>query len=104
MGALEEKDFTLEDLCRLARAGQLYQRDVGTLEDGKKLTVKVDGVPKEHRGAVQDMGYMNDSHASAFGKRMTKEIGTEPTVMGKKIQFGKRKQARRAIYTVKVIV
>jgi hypothetical protein len=103
MGTLDEKDFTLEDLCRLARSGQLYQRDVGTLEDGKKLTVKVDGIPKEHRGTVQDMGYMSESHASAFGKRMTKEIGTEPVVNGRQIQFGKRKQARRAIYTVKVM-
>jgi hypothetical protein len=46
---------------------------------------------------------MSESHASAFGKRMTKEIGTEPVVNGRQIQFGKRKQARRAIYTVKVL-
>jgi len=103
MGAETTKDYRLEDLCRIARAGQLYQRDVGTLEDGKKLTVKLDGVPKEHRLTAQDMGYMSDSHTSAFGKRMSKVIGTEPVVNGRQIQFGKRKQNHRAVYTVTVL-
>jgi hypothetical protein len=98
-----ERDFTLEDLCRLARAGQLYQKDVGTQDEGKKMTIKEDGISKEHKAMAQDMGYMTPAHRSSFGKRITKEIGTEPVVGGRRVEFGKRLQSRKATYTVKVL-
>jgi len=103
MGEDREKDVTLEDLCRLARAGQLYQKDVGTQDEGRKMTIKDDGIPKEHRDLAQDLGYMTPAHRSAFGKRITKEIGTEPVVGGRRIEFGKRLQSRKATYTVKIM-
>lgn len=98
-----ERNFSLQDLCRIARSGQLYQRDVGTEDEGRKLTIKEDGISKEHRAMATDLGYMTQSHQSAFGKRITKEIGTKPVINGRQIEFGKRAQSRKATYTVKVL-
>jgi hypothetical protein len=98
-----EMEVTMEVLARLARAGQLYQKAVGTQAEGKKLTIKLDGIPAAERALAPDMGYLDQSMKSAFGKLMTKQIGTEHMVKGKKIEFGKREQARKATYTVKVL-
>jgi hypothetical protein len=98
-----EKEVTMEVLARLARAGQLYQKAVGTQAEGKKLTIKLDGIPAAERAMAPDMGYLDQSMKSAFGKLMTKQIGTEHMVKGKKIEFGKREQARKATYTVKLL-
>jgi hypothetical protein len=96
-----ERDFTLPDLARLARAGQLYQKDVGTEAEGKKLTIKEDGIAPAERSMALDHGYMTPAHASAFGKRITKLVGTEPQVDNVRLEFGKRAQSRKATYTVK---
>lgn len=103
MDGQTERDFTLEDLARLARGAQLYQKDVGTEAEGRKLTIKEDGIPKDQQGLAEDRGYMNPSQRSAFGKRITKEIGTEPEISGKRMEFGKRAQSRKATYTVKLL-
>ena len=98
-----EKDFTTQDFARLARSAQLYQRAVGTEEDGKKETIRRDGLGKDERALAQDLGYMTDSQASSFGKIMTKQVGTEHVIGGRHFQFGKREQARKRTYTVKLI-
>ena len=103
MGLEPEKDFSLQDLARLARAGQLYQKAVGTQEDGKKLSIKQDGLGKDERGMAVDHGYMDASQNSSFGKMITKQIGTEHKILGKRVQFGKRAQSRKATYTVTVM-
>ena len=101
MGEAQEKDFTTADLARLARAGELYKNDIGTEADGKKLTIKEDGIPVAERAMALDCGYMTPAQASAFGKRITKLVGREPSVDGIKLEFGKRAQSRKASYTVK---
>lgn len=101
MGEEQEKDFATTDLARLARSGCLYKNDIGTEADGKKLTIKEDGIPAAERALAQDLGYMTPAMASAFGKRITKLVGKEPTVDGIKLEFGKRAQSRKASYTVK---
>jgi hypothetical protein len=93
----------MEDFARLARAAQLYQSKVGTQADGKKLTIKIDGLGKEERGLAQDMGYTDQAQKSSFGKVIGKEIGTEHMVGGRKVEFGKREQSRKATYTVRVM-
>jgi hypothetical protein len=97
-----ERDYTLEDLARLARAGQLYQRQVGTQEEGRRETIARDGIAKEQRALAEDRGYLKEGQRVSFGKIITKEVGTKPTVAGRKIEFGKREEARRATYTVKI--
>lgn len=103
MGERTEMDFTIQDLARLARAGQLYKDYVGTQDEGKRLTIKNDGLTKEDRGFAQDHGYMTDSQNSKFGKKVGKEMGTEKKAGGRVLEFGKRKQAKRSTFTVKVV-
>ena len=98
-----ERDFTVEDFARLARSAQLYQRSVGTQADGKRLTIKLDGVPKSESAMAPDLGYLDQAMKSSFGKAMTKQIGTEHLIGGQKVEFGKREQARKATYTVKIL-
>jgi hypothetical protein len=101
MGEETEKNFTTQDLARLARSAELYKNDIGTEADGKKLTIKEDGLSVAERPMARDCGYMTPTQASAFGKRITKLVGKEPAVDGVKLEFGKRSQSRKASYTVK---
>lgn len=103
MEDVEEKEFTLEDIARIARSKQLYQKQVGTQAEGVKLTIKEDGLQKEERLHAEDRGYMTPAHRSAFGKKITKEIGTQPKVGDKRLEFGKRMQSRKATFTVRVL-
>lgn len=103
MGMETEKDFTIEDLARLARAKQVYEREVGTQEQGRKLTIKEDKITGEHAALATDNGYLTDSHRSMFGKKLKKRMGDQPMVKGRKIEFGKRYQARKSTFTVKVM-
>lgn len=98
-----ERDFTLEDFARIARAGQLYQRAVGTQAEGVKLTIKEDGLSGEAKRFARDEGHLTQSHKTGFGKAMTKQIGTEHLIGGRKVEFGKRDQARKAKYTVRIL-
>ena len=103
MGDMEERDFTLEDMARLSRAAQLFQKHVGTQAEGVKLSIKEDGLGRDERNMAEDRGYMTPAHRSAFGKRIVREIGTEPVVNGHRVEFGKRKQSRKAVFTVRRI-
>ena len=103
MADMEEKDFTLEDMARLCRGAQIFQKHVGTQAEGIKLTIKEDGLGKEERGYAVDHGYMTQSHRASFGRRITKEIGTEPVVAGQRIEFGRRRQSRKATFTLRRI-
>lgn len=102
MGGETEKDFTIEDLARIARARQLYEKDVGTREQGRKLTIKEDKLDKHEASMAEDRGYLTDSHRSAFGKRLKKRNGDTPKVAGRKIEFGKR-HSRKSTYSVKFV-
>jgi hypothetical protein len=101
MQLLPEMDFTLEDMCRVCRAAQIFQKHVGTQAEGIKLTIKEDGLGKEERSFAVDHGYMTPSHRTSFSRRITKEIGTEPEVNGRKVEFGKRRQSRKATFTLR---
>ncbi len=101
MGEAKEKDFTLEELALLARSANLFTDKVGTQEEGRKLTIKEDGLKGEEKGLASDMGYLTPAQRSSWGKRMGKEVGGEPrSASGKAVEFGKRKQARKATFTV----
>lgn len=97
------KDYTLEGLAVLARAGQLFQKQVGSQAEGKKLTAKEDGLGAAEKALAQDKGYLTKDQQSAWGKRMKKEVGAHPRVNGRKLEFGKREQSRKATYTVTVL-
>jgi len=101
MGEARSKDFTLEELACLARSANLFTDKIGTQEDGKKLTIKDDNLKGEDRAMAEDKGYLNPSQRSSWGKRMGKELGGEPrSASGKRVEFGKRKQTRKATFTV----
>jgi hypothetical protein len=103
MGEELEKDFTVEELARMARASKLFTDKVGTEADGKRLTIKEEGLGKEERAFAEDRGYMNPQQRSAWGKRLKKEEHTEHEVAGRKLEFGKRGQGRKSAYTVRVV-
>lgn len=103
MEAATEKDFTLEDLARIARRKQIYEREVGTQDQGRKATIKEEKLDKQEAGYAEDRGYMNDSQRSMFGKKLKKRNGDHPVVKGRKLEFGKRYQARKSTFTVRVV-
>ena len=101
MGDETEKDFTLQDLCRFARRRGIYEPKVGTMDDGRKLTIKEEKLDKGECSYAVDRGYMNEQQRSGFGKKIKKQIGTMPRVKGVKLEFGKRYQSRKTTYSVK---
>jgi len=104
MGSEIEREFTLDDLARLARSAGLYTEQVGTLAEGKRLTVKLDGLKGELASIAEDCGYLEPKHRSAFGKKMAKHVGQEPRAKcGRTVEFGKRTQGRKATFTIRVI-
>jgi hypothetical protein len=103
MGEETTKDYTLEALAMLARSAQLFQKQVGTQAEGKKLTIKEDGLGAAEKALAQDKGILTESQRSSWGKRMKKEVGAHPKVNGRKLEFGRREQSRKSTYTVTVL-
>lgn len=102
--ALEtSKDYTYEDLARLARAGDLYNKAIGTAEEGKQLAIKLDNLGKEEKAFATDQGYMTSNQRAAFSKKIVKEIGSEPIVDGVRMRFGRRAQSRKASFTIEIL-
>lgn len=103
MGLDEERDFTLENLAMLARRRQVFEKSVGTEEEGRRLRIKMDKIDREHHGVATDCGYMTPPQSASFGKRIKKLAGGELKVKGRSIEFGKRAQARKSTFTVKIL-
>jgi hypothetical protein len=103
MGEDVERDFTIEDLARLARSKGLFGQQVGSVAEGKKLTIKEDGLERNERAYAEDRGYLTPGQRCAFGKRMGKEAGTTPKVKGRVVEMGKRAQSRKSTFTVRVL-
>ena len=102
--ALEQtRDFTITDLCCLARLHGIFETHVGTLDEGKKLTIKEDGISPEYRSTAEDRGIMTLGQKQSFAKRLKKEVGQAPMVGEKRVEFGKRAQARNSTWTVTVL-
>lgn len=103
MGLLKVRDYTLEELARLARVAQVFERNVGTVAEGRKLTIREDKLSKEEAPTALDKGYMTDIQRKSFGWRIKKLAGGEVKVAGKRVEFGKREQARKSTYTVTIL-
>ena len=103
MGAETEKDFTLEDMACLARAAQIFQKQIGSQAEGVKLTIKEEGLTGLERQCARDTGLLTPAHRSAVGKRIAREIGSHSTHGGRTIQFGKREQSRKAVFTLRLL-
>lgn len=103
MDGVLEKDFTLEDFARMARSAQLFQRQVGTQGEGIKMAIKEEGLDKDARKFAEDRGYLTPAQRSSWGKKLKKDFGGEVKVEGKVLEFGKRSQARKAVFTVSVV-
>jgi hypothetical protein len=100
MGLLNERDYTLVELARFARIGQVFEREVGTVEDGRRETIKQDKLPKDEINLAVDKGYMSRAQQTSFGLKIKKRSGEEMKVGGIRIEFGKREQARKSTWTV----
>lgn len=103
MAGETEKDFTIEALARIARRRAVYEREVGTIEQGRKLTIKEDKLTGPLLAMAEDCGYLTDSSRSMFGKKLKKRMGDNPIVRGRKLEFGKRYQVRKSTFTIKIL-
>ena len=103
MGLVPQRDYTLDDLARFARAAQIFEKQVGTEGEGKKLTVKEEKMGKEEATFAVDKGYMTESQRKSFGWRIKKLAGGELKIGGKRVEFGKREQARKSTFTVRIL-
>lgn len=103
MGLLTTRDFSIHELCALARTRGLFETHIGTLEEGRKLTIKEDGISAEYRASAEDRGLMTLGMTQSFGKRLKQEVGQTPMVGSRRIEFGKRAQARKSTWTVTVL-
>lgn len=97
-----KRDFTLEDLCALARSQNLFVPLVGDQAQGVKLTIKEDGITGEHKAYAQDRGLLTPSQRQKWNFRLQKEVGREPKVEGQIICFGSRSQSRKTTFTIEV--
>jgi hypothetical protein len=103
MGDRRVLDFTLEDMARLARSANLFERMIGTQDDGKALMAKLERLAKDEMLLVEDRGHMTDKQRKSFGQFVKKQAGKEPQWKGKAVEFGKREQARKSTYTVTIM-
>jgi len=99
----DERMWTLEDLARLARSADIFVGMVGTQDQGRKLTIKEDGLKGEERAYARDEGYLTPSQRSKWGGFLKRQVGQKPVVDGKTIQFGDRSQRRKTAYTIQVL-
>lgn len=99
---VRERDFTLEELARLARSAGIFTDKVGTAEEGRRLVVKNEGLKKDEARFAVDEGLLTPAQRSAFGKKVAGLVGTEPRSKGGvRVEFGRRSQSRKATFTVK---
>jgi hypothetical protein len=103
MGLERQRDFSIRDMARMARAMGVFEPQVGTQEDGKALTIKNEKLSGEMAMMAEDRGFLNDRQNSSFAKQLRKRVGQEtPTTRGL-ARFGKREQARNSTWTVELV-
>lgn len=100
MGDAKTMDFSIQELCRIARSIGLFEPQVGTMADGEALVIKIDKVDSEHRAAVVDRGMMDKGQQISFAKRLKKEVGQTCKTPEGLIEFGKREQSQRSCWTL----
>lgn len=101
MGTETERDFTLQELCMMARRRGVYEPKVGTRADGRKLAIREEKMDRDEAKFAQDQGHMTEAQRSGFGKKIKRQIGNTPRIRGVRLEFGNRKQSRKTTYTVK---
>jgi hypothetical protein len=99
----KSKDFSIQELCRIARAIGVFEPQVGTMEEGRQLVMKIDKIEAEHRGAVVDRGEMHKSQSTSFGARLKKEVGQHLKIRGITVEFGKREQSRKSTWSIRIL-
>jgi hypothetical protein len=100
MGTNSQKDFSLQELCRMARRRGIYEPKVGTMDDGRKLTIKEEKLDKSEAAYAVDRGYMTEAHRAGFGPKIKRQIGKQHKVGSAKLEFGRRDQSRKTTYVV----
>ena len=103
MGLDVRRDFSIRDMARMARALGVFEPQVGTVEDGRALTIKVDKLTGELAAMADDRGLLNDRQNSAFAKQLRKKVGQDTQTTRGLARFGKRAQARNSTWTVEIL-
>lgn len=98
-----ERVWTLEDLARLARGADIFVGMVGNAEQGKKLTIKEDGLKGEERQYARDEGYLTPSMRGKWNAFLKKQVGDQFRVGERSVQFGSRDQRRKTAYTISLL-
>lgn len=100
MRGVLKKQYTKEELAVIARAKGVFAEKIGTKEDGKRLTIKKDGLTGEDRRLAEDFGYMDRNEGIKFGLLLKKHMGSEHYVGGRKVEFGKRRESMKRVFTI----
>jgi hypothetical protein len=103
MGLVKARDYSMEELVRFARLAQVFEKQVGTDSEGRRLTVTHEKLSKEDAPFAVDKGYMTEAHRSSFGKKMKRMAGGKSKVGALTVEFGKREQARKSTFSVTIL-
>lgn len=103
MGEEVERDWTLEQLARVARARGLFGDRVGTEEQGRKLTIREEGLKGDERAHAIDFGYLTPQQRQRWNGFIRDQLGEKPVIKGRRVAFGKREQSRKTTYTIRAI-
>lgn len=102
MGLETERSFTLEDLARIARSLDLFSDKVGTADDGKKQTIKQEGLTGDEKKWAEDKGYMTPGWRSSWSKFLKPKVGSAYKVGDKTLTLGDRALKRKLAYLITV--
>jgi hypothetical protein len=97
------RDFTLEELARIARGGELFSNKVGTAAEGRQLTIRQDGLKGDLAAMAEDCGYLDAKQRQRWVFTLKPHAGSEPVVDGVKVQFGKRIQQRKTCFSISIL-
>lgn len=98
-----ERLWSLEAMAKVARARDLFGDKVGTAEQGKKLTIKEEGLKGDERVHAMDEGYLTPSQRQKWNDFLKGEVGRKPTVGDVRVQFGTRRERRKTAYTITLL-
>ena len=95
-------DWTAQQFAKLARDCNLLEEKIGTSDDGRRLSIKQDGLKGELASMASDQGYMDSRQGSSFGKFLGGKVGQIFNLDGFTLEFASRNQRRKKSYTLEL--
>jgi hypothetical protein len=84
------RKYKLPDFVVMARSKGLFADIVGNSDDGRRMTIKNDGLKGELASYAEDQGYLTMSQRSKFSLLLAKFKAQKFVVDGQRLKFGER--------------